>query len=151
MNRNAITEQIVLARLDKGLTWQQLADAIDRPVVWTTSALLGQQPIPAELGKVLVGMLGLDESTVRVLAAPPMRGGLPTAVPTDPTVYRLYEAIQVYGGAIKELIHEKFGDGIMSAINFSVDLEQKSHPTGDRVVVTFDGKFLPYQWISADR
>jgi cyanate lyase len=151
MTRTEITEQIVVARLAKGLTWQELADAIDRPVVWTTSALLGQHPIPAELGKVLVEMLGLGESAVAVLAAPPMRGGLPTAVPTDPTIYRFYEALQVYGGAIKELIHEQFGDGIMSAINFSIDLQKKPHPSGDRVVVTFDGKFLPYEWVSAQR
>lgn len=150
MTRNEITEQIVLARLAKGLTWQELAGAIDKPVMWTTSALLGQQPIPAELGKVLVEMLGLDESVVPVLAAPPMRGGLPTAVPADPTIYRLYEAVQVYGGAIKELIHEQFGDGIMSAINFSVDLQKKPHPSGDRVVVSFDGKFLPYEWVSGE-
>jgi cyanate lyase len=146
MTRNELTEQIVVARLTKGLTWQELADAIGRPAVWTTSALLGQHPIPAELAKVLVEMLGLDESAVPVLAAPPMRGGLPT----DPTIYRFYEALQVYGGAIKELIHERFGDGIMSAINFSVDLQKKPHPSGDRVVVTFDGKFLPYQWVSVE-
>ncbi|KKC03949.1 cyanase [Mycobacterium nebraskense] len=150
MNRHEITEQIVLARLRLGLTWQQLADAIDRPVLWTTSALLGQHPIPAELARILVEKLNLDESVLPVLAAPPMRGGLPTAVATDPTIYRFYEALQVYGGAIKELIHEQFGDGIMSAINFSVDLQKKSHPSGDRVVVTLDGKFLPYQWVSAD-
>jgi cyanate lyase len=154
MNRNEITEQIVVARLARGLTWQELADAVDRPAMWTTSALLGQHPIPVELGKVLVEMLGLDESAVPVLAAPPMRGGLPTSsnagVPSDPTIYRMYEALQVYGGAIKELIHEQFGDGIMSAINFSLDLQKKSHPSGDRVVLTFDGKFLPYQWISAE-
>ncbi len=149
MDRNRITEQIVLARLRLGLTWQQLADAVDRPVVWTTSALLGQHPIPAEVGTVLMRMLELDESAVPVLAAPPMRGGLPTAVPTDPTIYRFYEALQVYGGALKELIAEQFGDGIMSAINFSVDLEKKPHASGDRVVVTFDGKFLPYQWVTA--
>lgn len=149
MNRNEITEQIVVARLSKGLSWQQLADAIERPLLWTTSALLGQHPIPADQGKVLVGMLGLDESAVAVLAAPPMRGGLPSAVPTDPTIYRFYEALQIYGGALKEVIHEQFGDGIMSAINFSVDLQKKPHESGDRVVVTFDGKFLPYQWASA--
>ncbi len=149
MTRNQLTEQIVVARLKRGLTWQQLADAIGRPVVWTTAALLGEHPIPVELGNVLAGMLGLDASVLPVLAAPPMRGGLPTAVPTDPTIYRFYEALQVYGGAIKELIHEEFGDGIMSAINFSVDLQKKPHPSGDRVVVTFDGKFLPYQWVSA--
>ena len=151
MTRDEIIAEVAAVRLAKGLTWQQLADAIGKPVVWTTAALLGQHPIPAELGAVLVEMLGLDESAVQVLAAVPMRGGLPTAVPTDPTVYRFYEVLQVYGGAIKELIHEKFGDGIMSAINFSVDVEKKPHPAGDRVVVTFDGKFLPYEWISAER
>jgi cyanate lyase len=150
MTRDEITQQIVAARLAKGLTWQQLADAVDRPVVWTTSALLGQHPIPTELAKKLVEILGLDESAVPVLAAVPMRGGLPTAVPTDPTIYRFYEALQVYGGAIKELIHEQFGDGIMSAINFSMTLEKKPHPAGDRVVVTFDGKFLPYDWTAAE-
>jgi cyanate lyase len=150
LTRHEITEQIVIARLQKGLTWQRLADAIDKPVVWTAAALLGQQPIPAELGKVLVEMLGIDQSAVPVLAAVPMRGGLPTAVPTDPTIYRFYEVLQVYGGAIKELIHEQFGDGIMSAINFSVDVQKKPHPAGDRVVVTLDGKFLPYDWTAAE-
>src|SRR5690625_4170135 len=130
-SRNEITEQIVLARLAKGLTWQELANAIKKPVVWTTSALLGQQPIPPESGRVLAEMLGLDESAIPVLAAPPMRGGLPTTVPTDPTIYRFYEAVQVYGSALKELIHEQFGDGIMSAINMSVDLQKKPHPSGD--------------------
>jgi cyanate lyase len=149
MTRDEITQQIVTARLTKGLTRQQLADAIGKPVVWTTSALLGQHPIPPEEGRKLVELLGVDEAAVPVLAGVPMRGGLPTAVPTDPTIYRFYEALQVYGPAIKELIHEQFGDGIMSAINFSVNVEKNSHPTGDRVVVTFDGKFLPYDWTAA--
>ncbi|WP_333892371.1 cyanase [Mycolicibacterium gadium] len=150
MNRAEITDQISAARIAKGLTWQQLAEAIDKPAVWTVSALQGQHPIPAEAGKVLVELLGLDESAVPILAAVPMRGGLPSAVPTDPTIYRFHEALQVYGGAIKELIHEQFGDGIMSAINFSLEVERKPHPEGDRVVVTFDGKFLPYAWTAAD-
>jgi len=150
LTRHEITEQIVIARLQKGLTWRQLADAIGKPVVWTTAALLGQQPIPTKLGKVMVEMLGIDQSAVPVLAAVPMRGGLPTAVPTDPTIYRFYEVLQVYGGAIKELIHEQFGDGIMSAINFSVDVQKKPHPAGDRVVVTLDGKSLPYDWTAAE-
>jgi cyanate lyase len=148
MTRNEITEQIMVARLAKGLSWQELADAIDRPIVWTTSALLGQHPIPAELGKVLVEMLGLDQSAIPLLAAVPTRAAQP-AGPPDPTIYRFYEALQVYGPALKELIHEQFGDGIMSAINFSVDLQKKRHPSGDRVVVTFDGKFLAYDWVSA--
>src|SRR5215813_8722827 len=139
MTRDEITQQIIAARLAKGLTWQELADAIDKPVVWTTAALLGQHPIPAEAGKKLVEVLGLDESAVPVLAAVPMRGGLPTAVPTDPTIYRFYEVLQVYGPAIKELIHEQFGDGIMSAINFRFGVERVPDPAGDRVVVTLDG------------
>ena len=146
MTRDEITAQIVAARLAKGLSWQQLADAIGKPVVWTTAALLGQHSIPPEHGKVLVEALGLDESAVPLLAAVPMRGGLPTAVPTDPTIYRFYEVLQVYGGAIKELIHEKFGDGIMSAINFKIDVDRREDPGGERVVVTLDGKFLKYQW-----
>ena len=146
MTRDEITEQIVAARLAKGLTWQQLADAVDRPVVWTTSALLGQHPIPSELGKKLAEMLGLDEAVVPVLAAVPMRGGLPTAVPTDPTIYRFYEALQVYGGAIKELIHEQFGDGIMSAIDFDLTMERLPNPKGDRVKITMSGKFLPFKY-----
>ena len=150
MTRDEITQRIIAARLAKGLTWQELADAIGKPVVWTTSALLGQHPIPPDSGHKLVELLGLDEAAVPVLAAVPMRGGLPTAVPTDPTIYRFYEALQVYGGAIKELIHEQFGDGIMSAINFSLEIEKKPHPAGDRVVVTFDGKFLPYDWTAAE-
>ncbi|MBV9089310.1 MAG: cyanase [Mycobacteriaceae bacterium] len=149
MTRDEITARIVAARVANGLTWQQIADAIGKPVVWTTAALLGQHPIPAELGKVLVGLLDLDESVVPMLAAVPMRGGLPTVVPTDPTIYRFYEVLQVYGGAIKELIHEKFGDGIMSAINFSVEVQKKPHAAGDRVVVTLDGKFLPYDWAAS--
>jgi cyanate lyase len=149
MTRDEITQQIIAARLAKALTWQQLADAIDRPVVWTTAALLGQHPVPPDQGVILVALLGLDDSVVNVLAAVPMRGGLPTAVPTDPTIYRFYEALSVYGGAIKELIHEQFGDGIMSAINFSVNVEKKPHPGGDRVVVTLDGKFLAYEWNAA--
>jgi len=149
MTRDETTQQIVAARLAKGLTWQQLADAIGKPAVWTTAALLGQHPIPSESARTLVDMLGLDESVVPLLTAVPMRGGLPTAVPTDPTIYRFYEVLQVYGGAIKELIHEQFGDGIMSAINFSIDIQKKPHPAGDRVVVTLDGKFLPYDWTAA--
>jgi cyanate lyase len=150
VTRDEITEQIVLARLAKGLTWQSLADAIDRPVAWTTAALLGQHPIPVGAGRVLADLLGLDEAVLPVLAAVPMRGGLPTAVPTDPTIYRFYEVLQIYGPAIKELIHEKFGDGIMSAINFSIDVAKKPHPAGDRVVVTLDGKFLSYDWTAAE-
>lgn len=117
--------------------------------MWTTAALLGQHPIPPDEARTLVHLLDLPEECIALLGAVPMRGALPTAVPTDPTIYRFYEVLQVYGPAIKELLHEEFGDGIMSAINFSVSLERKHHPSGDRVVVSFDGKFLAYDWVSA--
>ena len=149
MTRDEVTEQVMAARLAQGLSWQALAESIDRPALWTTAALLGQHPIPSDDARTLVRLLGLPDECVAVLASVPMRGGLPTAVPTDPTIYRFYEVLQVYGPALKELLHEQFGDGIMSAINFSLSLERKPHPSGDRVVVTFDGKFLPYDWVSA--
>jgi cyanate lyase len=149
MTRDEVTEQIVAARLALGLAWQQLADSVRRPAVWTTAALLGQHPFPPEEARTLVHLLDLPEECIALLCTVPMRGALPTAVPTDPTIYRFYEVLQVYGPALKELLHEEFGDGIMSAINFSVSLERKPHPSGDRVVVTFDGKFLAYDWVTA--
>ena len=146
MTREEITRAVVAARLARGLSWHELAEAIGKPVVWVVAALLGQHPLDPADASILVRKLGLDEEAVPVLAAVPMRGGLPTAVPTDPTIYRLYEVLQVYGPALKELIHEQFGDGIMSAINFRMDVKRVPDPGGDRVVVTLDGKFLPYQW-----
>jgi cyanate lyase len=114
-------------------------------VVWATAALLGQHPFSAPDAATVVTLLALPQEALPILTAVPMRGQ-PTTVPTDPTMYRFYEALQVYGPAIKELIHEQFGDGIMSAINFGLTVERREHPGGDRVVVTFDGKFLPYDW-----
>jgi cyanate lyase len=146
MTRDEITEAVTAARLACGLTWQELADAIGKPVVWTAAALLGQHPLERADASTLAEMLGLPEDSVPVLAAVPMRGGLPTAVPTDPTIYRLYEVLQVYGPALKEVLHEKFGDGIMSAINFGITMERREHPGGDRVVITLDGKYLKYEW-----
>ncbi|MFI0942950.1 cyanase [Streptomyces sp. NPDC021020] len=146
MDRDDITAAIVAARLAKGLTWQKLADEIGRPVVWSTAALLGQHPLPPDAAHRVVRLLDLPEEAVPVLAAVPHRGA--GGVPTDPTIYRLHEAVQVYGPALKELIHEQFGDGIMSAINFKVDIGTATHDGAAHVVITFDGKFLPYNWPS---
>ena len=146
MTRDDVTQAIVAARISAGLTWQSLADAIGKPVVWTTAALLGQHPFAREDAATITRLLGLPEDAVGVLSTVPYRGGLPTAVPTDPTIYRFYEALQVYGPALKELIHEQFGDGIMSAINFKLEIGRTEHVGADHVVVTFDGKFLPYAW-----
>lgn len=139
-------QAVLAAKAKLGVTWAQLAEAVERPVAWTTSALLGQQPMSAAEAKAAATLLELDEDVVPALQAQPTRGALETAVPTDPTIYRFYEVLQVYGPTIKELIHEEFGDGIMSAINFRFDVTRVADPAGDRVVVTLDGKFLPYQW-----
>jgi cyanate lyase len=148
MTRDEVTQAVVAAKLARDLSWRDLADAIGKPVVWATAALLGQHPLDVADAKIVAAKLGLPDEAIPVLAAVPMRGGLPTAVPTDPTIYRLYEVLQVYGPALKELIHEQFGDGIMSAINFGVSLERHEHQAGDRVVITLNGKFLKYEWPS---
>lgn len=139
-------EAVRAARARLGVTWAQLAEAVGRPVAWTTSALLGQQPMTAAQAKAAGSLLELGEDVMQALQLQPTRGALEQAVPADPTIYRFYEVLQVYGPTIKELIHEQFGDGIMSAINFRLDVRREPDPGGDRVIVTLDGKFLPYQW-----
>jgi cyanate lyase len=146
LSKKEAAESVRAAKARLGLTWAQLAEAVGRPVAWTTSALLGQQPMTAAQAKAAGSLLDLGEDVQQALQLQPTRGALETAVPTDPTIYRFYEVLQVYGPTIKELIHEQFGDGIMSAINFRLDVRRESDPGGDRVVVVMDGKFLPYQW-----
>jgi cyanate lyase len=146
VTKKEAAEAVRAAKARLGLTWAQLADAVGRPVAWTTSALLGQQPMTAGQAKAAAALLDLDSDVQQALQLQPTRGALETAVPVDPTIYRFYEVLQVYGPTIKELIHEQFGDGIMSAINFRLDVRREPDPAGDRVVVTLDGKFLPYQW-----
>lgn len=146
VSRAEAAEIVSQARFRSGITWQDIAKRINKPEVWTVAALLGQHPLTRDDAVTVGELLTLDEPVVEALQRQPYRGALENAVPTDPTMYRFYEVLQVYGPAIKELIHEKFGDGIMSAINFRVDVERRADPAGDRVVVTLDGKFLDYQW-----
>jgi cyanate lyase len=152
MTKQQAAEVVRAAKAEDGVTWAQLAEAVGAPVPWTVSALLGQQPMTAEQAEAAVAAVGLLPKTrergevLAALQAQPTRGALEAPVPTDPTIYRFYEIVQVYGPTIKELIHEEFGDGIMSAINFRFDIKRVPDPAGDRVVVTLDGKFLPYQW-----
>jgi cyanate lyase len=146
MTKQEAAAAVRAAKTTLGVTWAQLAEAVGRPLAWTTSALLGQQPMSAAEAQAATEVLELGEDVTRALQQQPTRGALDAAVPVDPTMYRFYEVIQVYGPTIKELIHEKFGDGIMSAINFRLDVDRVADPAGDRVVVTLDGKFLPYQW-----
>jgi cyanate lyase len=136
--------EIVRAKEAKGLSWAQLAEALERSLVWTTSALLGQQPLDADQARSIGSMLGLDDETVEALTLPPVRGDV-ALDPTEPVTYRLTEALQVYGTSLHELIREEFGDGIMSAIDFTLDFERVEDPKGDRVKLTFNGKFLPYK------
>jgi cyanate lyase len=146
VTKKEAAQAVRAAKARLGVTWDQLAEAVGRPVGWTTSALLGQQPMSAAEAEAAASLLDLDKDVIQALRLQPTRGALETAVPTDPTIYRFYEILQVYGPTIKELIHEEFGDGIMSAINFRFDVKRVSDPAGDRVVVTLDGKFLPYDW-----
>ncbi|HEY3708353.1 MAG TPA: cyanase [Amycolatopsis sp.] len=139
-------DAVLAAKTRLGLTWAQLAETLDAPLAWTTSALLGQHPVPAEKAAKAAQVLELGEDVEAALRLQPTRGALADPVPTDPTIYRFYEVLQVYGPTIKELIHEQFGDGIMSAINFKIDVGRREDPGGERVVVTMDGKFLKYQW-----
>jgi cyanate lyase len=146
MTRQEVTDLVRAAMQQRGVTFAELAEELGRPPVWLAAAALGQHPFGREEAEKLAARLELPEEAVVVLQQIPMRGGLDAAVPVDPTIYRLYEVIQVYGPALKALIHEEFGDGIMSAINFRAEVERIPDPAGDRVRITLDGKFLPYQW-----
>jgi len=145
MNRNDVTEMIVMARMRKGLKWSDLAARLGQSKEWATAALLGQMALSAEQAKAAGEALDLPEEAVMLLQEVPYKGSLPTAVPTDPLIYRFYELINVYGSTFKALIHEEFGDGIMSAIDFDLDIRRKPDPKGDRVLITMSGKFLPYK------
>lgn len=145
MTRNEVTELIIMQKLKLNLTWKQLADAIGLSKEWTTAALLGQMTLSAEQASTIGSMLQLPSEAITQLQVVPYKGSLPTAVPTDPLIYRFYELISVYGTTFKALIHEEFGDGIMSAIDFNMDIQREPDPKGDRVNITMSGKFLPYK------
>ncbi|MEU0283203.1 cyanase [Streptomyces sp. NPDC088147] len=145
MSKPDAADLVVAARIRRGLSWSDIADELGAPLVWTTAALLGQHPMTREQAVQVCQLLGLPEPVAESLQTQPYRG-TDQALMADPTIYRFVEALSVYGPALKELIHEEFGDGIMSAINFRVDIARRPDPDGDRVVVTFDGKFLDYKW-----
>ena len=145
MNRNDVTEKIIATKVSQGLTWEQVAREVGQSREWTTALCLGQMTANSEQARVLGALFGLDEEEQKWLQVVPYKGSLPTAVPTDPLIYRWYEIVNVYGATIKELIHEEFGDGIMSAIDFSMQITREADPKGDRVKVVLSGKFLPYK------
>ena len=145
VNRAQVTELVVMARLKKGLSWTKLAKAVGQSKEWTTAALLGQMQLTKQQAKAAGKLLDLPADAVLLLQQVPYKGSLPTAVPTDPLIYRFYELVSVYGTTFKELIHEEFGDGIMSAIDFKMDLTREHDPKGDRVKIVMSGKYLAYK------
>ena len=145
MSRLDVTEKIIAAKVSKGLKWADVADKVGLSKEWVTAACLGQMTLNAEQAAVVADIFGLSDEEKKWLMVVPYKGSLPTSVPTDPLIYRFYELVSVYGTTFKELIHEEFGDGIMSAIDFRMDLQREPNPAGDRVSITMSGKFLPYK------
>ena len=145
MNRNDITEKIITVKVKKSIKWADVAKKVGESKEWVTAACLGQMTLTEAQAKIVGKIFGLDAEEQKWLQVVPYKGSLPTPVPTDPLVYRWYEIVSVYGTTIKELIHEEFGDGIMSAIDFSMDIKREPNDKGDRVNVVLSGKFLPYK------
>jgi cyanate lyase len=145
MNRLEVTEKIISTKVSKGIKWSDVADKVGLSKEWVTAGCLGQMTFDATQAKILGEIFSLTADEIKWLQVVPYKGSLPSQVPTDPLIYRWYEIVSVYGTTIKELIHEEFGDGIMSAIDFSMDIERQPDPKGDRVNVVLSGKFLPYK------
>ena len=145
MDRNDVTKKILSAKVRQRMRWADIAEKIGASKEWTTAALLGQMTLNHQQAEAARALFGLNDEETAWLQIVPYKGSLPTAVPTDPLIYRWYEIVSVYGSTIKELIHEEFGDGIMSAIDFSMDIVRHPDPKGDRVNVVLSGKFLPYK------
>ena len=144
-DRQQVTAMIMSAKVSKQINWSQAAEVIGESKEWSTAACLGQMAMTKTQAEATGELFGLSEEAVAWLQIAPYKGSLPTAVPTDPLIYRWYELVSVYGTTLKELIHEEFGDGIMSAIDFEMDLTREPDPKGDRVKVVMSGKFLPYK------
>lgn len=144
-DRSQVTDLIISAKVLKSIKWSEVADQLGQSKEWSTAACLGQMAMTKEQAETVGSIFDLSDEAVAWLQIVPYKGSLPTAVPTDPLIYRWYEVVNVYGSTIKELIHEEFGDGIMSAIDFSMQIDREKDPKGDRVNVTLSGKFLPYK------
>jgi cyanate lyase len=145
LTRADVTAMIVTAKIRKNVKWADVAKKVGQSKEWVTAACLGQMQLTKKQADTVGRIFGLPAEAVLVLQTVPYKGSLPTAVPTDPLIYRWYEIVNVYGTTIKELIHEEFGDGIMSAIDFTMDITREPDPKGDRVRVVLSGKFLPYK------
>jgi cyanate lyase len=144
LDRRQAATAVLTAKKRTGVRWADLGKAIGMSTEWTTAALLGQHPLTDEQARTLGSVLELDPAVVEALTLPPVRGK-DAADTSEPLVYRLQEMVQVYGSTIHELVREEFGDGIVSAIDFELELERVPDPKGDRVRITLNGKFLPYR------
>ena len=145
MTREDVTDLIYSAKVQKGIKWCDVAKKLKVSKEWATAACLGQMTLTKPQALVIGKIFGLPLEAINLLQVVPYKGSLRSSVPTDPLIYRWYEIVSVYGTTIKELIHEEFGDGIMSAIDFSMDIKREPDPKGDRVNVVLSGKFLPYK------
>ena len=145
MDRQQVTHKILSVKVARKMPWGDIAKEIGQSKEWTTAALLGQMTFNRQQADTAQRLFDLTDEEAAWLQIVPYKGSLPSAVPTDPLIYRWYEIVSVYGTTIKELIHEEFGDGIMSAIDFSMDIQREEDPKGDRVQVVLSGKFLPYK------
>lgn len=146
MDKLEMKKTILTAKAKRGLTWEALGSHIGMSPVWTCSACLGENSMPPALAEKLAAKLELAPEVAAALTAIPYKGtSMAREIPTDPLLYRFYEVLLVYGDTLKEVIHERFGDGIMSAIDFTMDVDKVEDPKGDRVKVTMNGKFLPYK------
>ena len=145
MDRHQVTQKILSVKVARHMRWGDIAEEIGQSKEWTTAALLGQMTFNRQQADIAQRLFDLTDEEAAWLQIVPYKGSLPSAVPTDPLIYRWYEIVSVYGTTIKELIHEEFGDGIMSAIDFSMDIQREEDPKGDRVQVVLSGKFLPYK------
>jgi len=144
LTKEQMTDRIITAKVKKQLTWTAMAEQIGVDEVWLASACLGMNSMKSDLAEKLCAILELPAEVQTALEMYPYKHWSFT-IPQDPLVYRLYEIVGVYGETLKEIIHEKFGDGIMSAIDFSMTVGKVENPAGDRVVITMNGKFLPYK------
>jgi len=144
-NRLDVTEKIIAAKVAKGLKWADIAAQVGLSKEWVTAGCLGQMTFDAKAADTLAAIFDLNDGEKKWLMTVPYRGSLPASPPTDPLIYRFHELVQVYGTTFKELIHEEFGDGIMSAIDFKMDLSRQPDPNGDRVQIVLSGKYLPYR------
>jgi len=145
MTLTSTSAALIAAKRRQGLSFAELGERLGRDEVWVASLLHGQATASAQEAAVLIEALGLDPELAQTLTDYPLKGALDPLIPTDPLLYRFYEILQVYGMPLKDVIQEKFGDGIMSAIDFTLKVDKEASEAGDRVVVTMNGKFLPYK------